>query len=293
MTPNDYLKALLESQKLEEGSKELADLRRHREEVESLIRAKFPTPTIRYAGSKAKGTMIRESYDLDLPCYFANDDASAGDTLEEIFDAVKAALAESYWIEEKASAIRLRSRDMKTDFHIDVVPGRFTDDSETDVFLHRTTGDKARFKTNLQVHIDHVRASGVTDAISLLKLWRKRSGVILKTFVLELIAVELIGGSGDDLDRQLLDVLTELAERPEQIVVEDPANPSGNDLSDLWSEPVRAAVSEAAQATLSAIRSSGWEAAFGRLPDPGQIPVTDALRRAAQASPSRNRPWRR
>lgn len=219
MTPNEYLTKLLESQTLKEGSTELEDLRKHREAVETLIRAKFPSPTIRYGGSKAKGTMVRDSYDLDLPCYFSNDDTSAGETLEEIFESVKAALEQDYWVEVKASALRLRSRDMTTDFHIDVVPGRFTDDTETDAFLHRTTGDKAWFKTNLQVHIDHVRDSGVTDAIKVMKVWRKRNGANLKTFVMELIVVKLIGGSKKRLDEQVLEVLTEVAENADGISV--------------------------------------------------------------------------
>ena len=143
MTPTEYLNALLKSQNLEEGSTEIKDLRKHRGEVETLIRAKFPSPTIRYGGSKAKGTMIRDSYDLDLPCYFSNDDTSAGDTLEEIFESVKAALAQDYWVEVKASALRLRSKDMKTDFHIDVVPGRFTDDAEADA-LERPSDRQAQ-----------------------------------------------------------------------------------------------------------------------------------------------------
>jgi len=290
MTPAEYLNALLKAQNLDEDSTELKDLRQHRKEVETLIREKFPSPTIRYGGSKAKGTMIRDSYDLDLPCYFANDDTSAGDTLKDIFESVKAALEQEYWAEVKASALRLRSRDMKTDFHIDVVPGRFTDDTETDAFLHRTTGDKKWFKTNLDVHIEHVRDSGVTDAIKVIKVWRKRSGVNIKTFVLELIVVKLIGGSTKALDKQVVEVLTELAENADNISVEDPAN-SNNDLSEAWSDSVRSSVASAAASTLATIQSGSWEAAFGQLPAADQEPTIEVVRRAAQASASRSKPW--
>ena len=51
------------------------------------------------------------------------------------------------------------------DFHIDVVPGRFTDETKADAYLYQCGGDKKRLKTNLDVHLDHVRDSGVTDAI--------------------------------------------------------------------------------------------------------------------------------
>lgn len=290
MTPIEYLNGLLKAQNLDEDSTELKDLRQHRKDVEALIRAKFPSPTIRYGGSKAKGTMIRDSYDLDLPCYFANDDTSAGDTLAAIFESVKTALEQDYSVEVKASALRLRSRDMKTDFHIDVVPGRFTDDTESDAFLHRTTGDKKWFKTNLDVHIEHVRDSGVTDAIKVMKVWRKRNGVNIKTFVLELIVVTLIGGSKKALDKQVVELLTELAENAGNISVEDPAN-SNNDLSEAWSDSVRSGVSAAAASTLIMIQGAGWEAAFGQLPAADQEPVIETVRRAVQASSSRTKPW--
>ena len=45
----------------------------------------------------------------------------------------------------------------RLDFHLDVVPGRFTDDTKSDCFLFQNGADKERLKTNLQVHIDPLR----------------------------------------------------------------------------------------------------------------------------------------
>src|SRR5204863_7304394 len=131
-------------------------------------------------------------------------------------------------------------------------------------------------KKNLQVHIDHVRDSGVTDAIKVMKVWRKRNGVNLKTFVMELIVVKLIGGSEKRLDEQVLEVLTELAENADGISVEDPAN-SNNDLSEAWSDSVRATVAAAAASTVALIKSSGWGAAFGQLPAADQEPIIETV----------------
>ena len=50
------------------------------------------SPTIRYGGSKAKGTMIKEAYDLDMTCYFGHDDTRAGQTLEDIYGNTRKAL---------------------------------------------------------------------------------------------------------------------------------------------------------------------------------------------------------
>jgi tRNA nucleotidyltransferase (CCA-adding enzyme) len=78
MSDHEYLEAVFAEQALKEGSPELRQLRQHRKEVEELLRKRFgSTPSIRYGGSKAKRTMNRESYDLDITCYFPRDDDSA------------------------------------------------------------------------------------------------------------------------------------------------------------------------------------------------------------------------
>ena len=83
MTPNDYLKEILERQQLLDDGKEMRELRKHRQDVETLLCSKYGNaPHLRYGGSKAKGTMILESYDLDLHCYFERDETVAGETLK-------------------------------------------------------------------------------------------------------------------------------------------------------------------------------------------------------------------
>src|SRR5205807_9442043 len=137
---------------------------------------------------KAKGTLIRESYDLDVAFYMPNENNEAGETLKDIFNNVLNELAKHYYAEARTSAIRLRSKDPSSfgrDFHIDVVPGRFTDDKTSDCFLYQNGGEKERLKTNLDVHIAHIRDSGVVDAIRLLKLIRVRNALRLKHFVFE------------------------------------------------------------------------------------------------------------
>ncbi len=144
MNNNEYIQEILRSQTLAPDSAELVALQEQRAKVEKLLRKHFEksSPTIRYGGSKAKGTMIKEAYDLDIICYFAHDDTAAGETLEEIYTNTRTGVELEYWVEPKASALRLKDRDpknLKVDFHIDVVPGRFTDDSKTDAFLYVAT----------------------------------------------------------------------------------------------------------------------------------------------------------
>jgi hypothetical protein len=269
MSDKKYLEDILASQTLDPDGQEMKDLRAHRADVEKLLRKKFEqcSPTIRYGGSKAKGTMIKEAYDLDMTCYFGRDDNGAGETLQEIYENVEAALADDYMVTRKPSALRLKSRnlnDWATDFHIDVVPGRFIDEKNEDVFLYRSSGEKGRQKTNLDVHIEHVKNSGVTDAIRLEKLWRARNFLSVRHFVLELLTIELLKGKKSlDLPEQLKHVWTELRDNVENITIEDPANPTGNDLSELFNASVRQELSSTARRTLDQIERSGWEAVFG------------------------------
>jgi hypothetical protein len=64
MTSNEYLPAVLKAQDLEDDSRELRDLRERRDEVEGRIREAFgDSPSIRYGGSQAKGTLNKDTYD--------------------------------------------------------------------------------------------------------------------------------------------------------------------------------------------------------------------------------------
>ena len=290
MTDNEYLQAVLKSQDLADDSAELKALTARRKDVEALLRSAFPdsSPTIRYGGSKAKGTLIKESYDLDIVCYFPHDDTTAGETLEDIYNNVAAALEKDYAVERKRSALRLRDKDL-VDFHIDVVPGRFTDDSKTDCFLYQENGEKCRLKTNLQVHIDTVRDSGVLDAIRLLKLWKVRKALDVKQFVFELLIIDLLSEhKNKSLADQLIHVWTRFRDLDSPPKVEDPANPCGNDLMPLldavWNE-----LGSVASSTLSTIDNDGWEAVFGKV-DTG-ADKSAAVKVAVASVATRTRPW--
>ena len=270
MKPNEYLNKILEQQTFNDDDQELKDLRQRRQDIDKKLRAYFSksSPSIKWAGSMAKGTMIRESYDGDMTCYFPEDETEAGETLKEIYENVEKALLEDYQVQRKASALRVRDLDnWSTDLHIDVVPGRFTDEDKADVFLHRTTPEKERLKTNLQTHIDHICGSGVVDAIRLMKLWKVRNGLTAaKTFVLELLVVKpLKKKKSSGLAAQLEHVWTELRDNAEALSVEDPAN-SNNDLKPILDE-CRHLLSSAAGTALWQIENSGWEAVYGEVED--------------------------
>lgn len=298
MDNEKYLQEILKSQTLASDGPELKALQKHRETVESLLRKHFSdsSPTIRYGGSKAKGTMIREAYDLDIICYFPHDDTAAGDTLENIYNNVQKALSKEYLVEPKPSALRLKDSSMQNkgvDFHIDVVPGRYTDDTKSDVFLYRASGEKKRLKTNLEIHIEQVKDSGLTDAIRLLKLWRIRNSMSVKHFALELLTIDLLKNKKSlGLSEQLKHVWKEMRDNIDGIYIKDPANPNGNDLSDLLNEVVRSELSSVADTNLNNIDKLGWEVIFGPSEDNGEEEDRIvSLKQAAATVIRPTKPW--
>jgi hypothetical protein len=290
-TENEYLESILREQTLAPDSQEMKDLQWHRENVRKILRATYGNvPVIREGGSKAKGTMIKDAYDLDMTCYFPRDDNTAAETLKEIYENVSKVLGKEYTVIPKGCAARLMDPEGKTYFHVDAVPGRFVDGDDGDVFLYPSAGDKERLKTNLDVHIAYVRDSGFVDAIRLIKLWRERNGMQVKTFVLELLTIKLLQDTKKKLDGQLLHVWEQLRDRAQDLSIEDPANPEGNDLSDCFSDAVKTQLSATAKRTLETIKQSGWEAVFGKLQMVNQERM-EALKRISVASPRPVKPW--
>ena len=297
MTSKEYLNAVLASQDLTDDSQEMKDLQQHRQDVEARLRAEFSesSPTIRYGGSKAKGTLIKENYDLDLVCYFPHDATKPGSTLKEIYDNVRGLLATHYEVTPKTSALRLRSKETATlgqDFHIDVVPGRFVDEKKADCFLHQSQGDKERLKTNLQIHIDFIRDSGVVDAIRLIKLWKARKSLSVKQFVLELLVIKVLANKkASSLEEQLKHVWNEMARTNDPIVVEDPANPTGNDLMPSLRGGAWAELSAVAKTTLQTLDSGGWESVYGTVKTTSQSARVQQLGTAAASVSRPTKPW--
>lgn len=266
MTIETFLKNLLKSQTL--STEQTDQLIEHRKEVEGYLREEFGNdPKIRYAGSKAKGTMIADSYDLDIICYFPHE---TDKTLKEIHDEVEEILSSQYLIERKASAVRVKKidEDVETDYHIDVVPGRFIDDSETDAFLHVVYGEKERMQTNIDTHVAYIRDSGAQEIIKLLKIWKVRNDVPIKTFVLEIFtvkALEEVGDKSDYADNVKL-VLTKLGDEIETIKLEDPAN-SNNIVTEDIDASSKSIIASKAKEAIELVEenkddTAGWESVF-------------------------------
>lgn len=265
MTTEQFLQSLLTGQELTTDQEKA--LQTHKAEVTAYLRSEFgQSPVIKYAGSREKGTLIADKYDLDIVCYFPSNDTRS---LKEIRQDVSAHLAKRYATEPKASAERildLRGVSAPTDYHIDVVPGRFIEQSK-DVFLHVAYGEKERMQTNLKVHIDHIVNSGCVPVIRLAKLWALRNNISIKTFVLELFVVRTLSGSQSksNLSKSFRQVLEALRDDFGRVQLVDPAN-TNNIVSQLIEPSTKAIVSSAASSALETVGVSdqlaGWQTVF-------------------------------
>lgn len=269
LVPEEFLSAVLNEQTLRDHSPERSALLAEHEQVGSLLASSLTgaKPSIEVGGSMAKGTLVRAGYDLDTICYFANDDDGAGRTLREIRDSVETALKKEYVVKSKRSALRLTSRKKGSiDFTIDVVPGRYVDNTKQDVFLFQEGGDKERLKTNLRRHIDHITGSGQADIIRLVKVWKLRADLDIKTFVLELLVVAALKrGVFFGLEGRLVAFWEALRDDIDELKIEDPANPTGNDLASIFGDDERETLSAAATVALDLVGTGDWEALFGKL----------------------------
>ncbi len=76
----------------------------------------------------------------------------------------------------------------------------------------------------------------------------------------------------------------------EELTIEYPANPNGNDLSELLNDSIRALLSSTAVGTLQTIDDGDWEAVFGEVESNGEHRA-EAIKRIAVAAPAPTKPW--
>ena len=264
MTKHDpELRRILEVERLDPEGPEMREVQRARAEVEGILRDAFGTAglSIRYGGSKAKGMMLKCSYDLDLLTYFHRDNDAAGSTLPAIYKSVGDVLAAHYQIKPGTTAIRLHAKGDQAagpGLRIDVVPGRFIDESRTKVFLHQKDADKGRLMTDPDEHIKFVHNSGVVEPACLLKLWRVNSGLLIRQFPFEILCINLLKsmkhlGLADQITRSL-GAISGMQAAPS---VKDPANPE-NDLSLLLTPDIWADLRMAAGQAVDYLKWQGW-----------------------------------
>lgn len=251
MSNHAYLSNLLQGQMLSPA--EVQALRNIRDTIEAQLRTFEGQPRFYYGGSYGKDTIIKASYDLDLVMYWPHDRTY---TIEDIFTAVGTDLRKHWTVVQQKNVAW--SLPFEGGFHVDVVPGRAIDASFKYANLWRSESRQS-LQTSIKVHIDHVRKSGRREVIRLLKLWKVRRKVPVKSFVLEIMAVAGAGGTSlFDLEPQLNAALVYIRDHIMSGRIVDPAN-TNNDLAMTMTLAEKIATQQAADA---AIRATTWADVF-------------------------------
>ncbi|MFX0103637.1 MAG: hypothetical protein ACFFCS_29010 [Candidatus Hodarchaeota archaeon] len=222
MSIENYLTGLIHAQRIPESYER--ELQKDRERIEKIVYdiEDLVNPTPYYGGSKGKNTMVKESYDLDIVLYYPSEEDHS---VEKIQDMVFDALVDSELNPvRKNVAIRVLKR---SDYHIDVVPGKRIKGSDDDAYIYKSETNK-RFKTSVKKHIESIRESAERGVLKLMKLWKIRNCVVMPSFVLEQITIKALEKVNNSvlLEHKLKIVFEFIVKNLLTINLPDPANPS-------------------------------------------------------------------
>lgn len=200
---------------------------------------------IKLSGSRAKGTAIDLSTDLDL---FISLSSSTQTSLKEIYDSLyNYMLEEGIFARKQNVSIGVTYQGKK----VDLVPAKRQGQYGNDHSLYRCKVDSWT-KTNIDTHISRVRQSGRITEITALKIWRenhktKFPSIYLECFVIDSLHGRSLNAPADNIMYLLQDIRDNIQTRR----VVDPAN-TNNILSEELTQMEKKALSDAAQQSLLA-----------------------------------------
>lgn len=180
---------------------------------------------ISYSGSRAKGTAINLSSDIDL---FISLKSDTTNTLREIYT--------SLYNKVIANKITARKQNVSIGVtygghSIDLVPGKKQAGNTNDHSLYRSKVDTWT-KTNINSHINLVKNSGRLTEIIALKIWRKLHRLEFPSIYLELTVLEaLYNKNKNQPANNFMTILEYLRDPFVDKVIIDPSN-SNNTISD-------------------------------------------------------------
>ena len=217
-TPDErFLRSLLNSQNL--SSTQKLNLTKQRRAVKSIIEAKFEK-NLRYfsVGSKKRKTIIGEVCDYDLVlCWHQTSELS----IQSIYKAIGVEL-QNKWKKVRSKGITWKVPFSKS-FHVDVIPAKAIDDDYNMMEVYNSDLEKP-IKTSFSVHIKVLQKQFAGQIVRLLKIWKVKKMVPIKTFVLEQLVVQSLQNStGEPLEVKLELALNKI-ELIEELEVRDPAN---------------------------------------------------------------------
>ena len=180
---------------------------------------------IQISGSRAKGTALNMTSDLDL---FISLKSATDNTLKEIYDSL------FQYIEREGISCRKQNVSIGINYgghSIDLVPGKKHDGNTNDHSIYRNKRDTWT-QTNINKHIMQVRNSGRLEEIILLKIWRELHKLDFPSIYLELSVIEALAHKNTNQPAtNFLTILDYMKDSFVNKTISDPAN-TNNVISD-------------------------------------------------------------
>lgn len=199
---------------------------------------------VKISGSRAKGTAIDLSSDLDL---FISLSSSLNMPLGEIYNSLYNEVADAGISARKQNvSIRISFKGKK----IDLVPAKRQGQYGSDHSLYKRKTNTWT-KTNIDTHISKVLHSGRRNEIIALKIWRENHALEFPSIFLEAFTIDALSKRRTyTLADNFLHVLECVRDNIENAHVLDPAN-SSNVISDDLSRQEKSMLAQQAEKSLS------------------------------------------
>ena len=206
-----------------------------------------PQMDVQKSGSRAKGTAIKGSSDMDM--FLSITDRNNEDTLENYYNEIYDFLYnKGYKVRKQNVSIGIKYYG----YDIDIVPAKKTNQSSytkdfRSYYDHWLWSNKKqqRTKTNIQKHIDIVRNNSLQKYVMLTKIWRNNHDLDFPSIYIELMVYEALNKKRQyDLANDFYYILGYIRDNIENKKIVDPSN-SQNIISDTLSFSEKSAIKKA------------------------------------------------
>lgn len=227
MNNEEYLRGILNQQDLTDN--QILNLENQRDAIlQELLEEIGGNPTIYNAGSYAKGTMIQAGYDLDIVLNWSYNFHFSPQNLYNEVGIV---------LQRKGRYPRPKKVGWEIPFpgyfHIDVIPGKQILNQQNLAYLYNSEIG-GRFRSSVKLQVNHVKKANRQEIIKLMKLWKIRKDVPIKTFILETMVIDACRGLDRlQLEPQLNHAFEFISENILRIRIVDPSNSQNIISSDL------------------------------------------------------------
>ena len=139
------------------------------------------------SGSRAKGTAIDLSTDLDL---FISLSSTTSNSLSDIYSSLY------NWVSSKGMIARKQNVSIGVTYKekkVDLVPAKRQSQYGGDHSLYKSKSNTWT-KTNIDTHISRVKRSGRRNEIIALKVWKENHNLVFPSILLETLTIDALSG---------------------------------------------------------------------------------------------------